>query len=114
MDLAPPFDLCSAPFLFNSVADMVEWILKECYHLHDLLQFLDDFITVGPTNSPLCAHYRSTAREVCNRLGLLLHPLKCVGQSPVMEVLGIELNSAEQVARFPGTWLAFGEVVQSS
>ena len=71
-----PFGLRLAPFPFNSVAYMVEWILKISHHMRDLLHYLDDFITAGLPNSPRCAHYLRTAREICNRLSLPLHTLK--------------------------------------
>lgn len=41
LDLSLPFGLCSAPFIFNSVADMVEWILLHKHRLSDLLHYLD-------------------------------------------------------------------------
>lgn len=56
---------------------------------------------MGPPNSPLCAQYLSIAKQVCLTLGLPLHPLKCVGPSSVMVVLGIELDSVAQIARLP-------------
>ena len=90
VDLALPFSLRSAPYLFNSVADIVEWILKHLHPVLDLLHYLDDFITVGSPNSPLRAQYLSIAQQVCHTLGLPLHPLKCVGPSSVMVVLSIE------------------------
>lgn len=77
--LALPFSLRSAPYLFNSVADIVEWILKHSQQVLDLLLYLYDFISVGTLNSPLCAQYLSIAQQVCHTLGLPLHPLKCVG-----------------------------------
>ena len=40
--LALPFGLRSAPYVFNSVADMVEWILLNTYNVSDLLHYLDD------------------------------------------------------------------------
>ena len=45
VDLTLPFGLRSAPYIFNSVADMVEWILVHSYEVSDLLHYLDDFIT---------------------------------------------------------------------
>ena len=101
VDLAFPFGLRSAPYLFNSVADMVEWILTHSYQVPDILHYLDDFITVGPPNSPLCAQYLSIAKQVCLTLGLPLHHLKSVGPSSVMVGLGIELDSMAQIARLP-------------
>ena len=45
VDLALPFGLRSAPYISNSVADLVEWILLSNYHIPDLLHYLDDYIT---------------------------------------------------------------------
>ena len=101
VEFALPFGLRSAPHSFNSVAGMVQWILVNNYQIPDLLHYLDDFITVGPHNSPKCALNLSTALRVCECLGLPLHQGKCMGPSPVMTVLGIELDSLAQVARLP-------------
>ena len=101
VDLVLPFGLRSAPFIFNSIADMVEWILVSSYKIPHLLHYLDDFITAGPPWSLQCAQNLATAMEVCQRLGLPLHPGKCVGPSTVLTVLGIELDSYNQVARLP-------------
>lgn len=101
VDLALPFGLRSAPYIFNSVADLVEWILLNNYHLPDLLHYLDDFITAGPPNSPQCENNLSTASSVCATLGLPLHPSKKVGPTTCMVTLGIELDSVNQLARLP-------------
>ena len=101
VDLALPFRLRSAPYIFNSVADLVEWILLNNYHLPDLLHYLDDFITAGPPNSPQCESNLSTASSVCITLGLPLHPSKKVGPTTCMVTLGIELDSVNHLARLP-------------
>ena len=71
----------------------------------DLLHYLDDFITVSPLPPPpessQCAHNLSTAIAVCKRLGLPLHPGKCLCSSTVLVVRGIELDSVNQVASLP-------------
>ena len=84
VDLSLPFGLRSAPiffFFFNSVAEMVEWILLHKHHLSDLLHYLDDFITTGPWQSSQYAYNLNTAVSVCHGLGLPLYPNKCVGRS---------------------------------
>ena len=55
IDLALPFGLRSAPAIFNSVAELVEWILVHNYGIEDLLHYLDDFILAAPANSVVCA-----------------------------------------------------------
>lgn len=66
-----------------------------------MLHYLDDFITVGPLDSPLCAQYLQTAFNVCEQLGLPLHPATCAWFSPVLTILGTELDYLVQVARLP-------------
>ena len=76
VDLALPFGLRSASHIFNSVAEMVEWILVNNYQIPDLLHYLDNFIAAGPPDSPQCALNLSAALGVCECLGLALHPGK--------------------------------------
>lgn len=106
VDLALPFGLRSAPFIFNSVADMVEWILKVNYSVRFLLHYLDDYLTLAPPSSPECVENVALARGVFSRLGLPLHPTKCEGPSTVLVFLGIELDSVSQIARLPPAKLA--------
>ena len=54
VDLTLPFGLRSAPYIFNSVASLVAWILPHNYQVSDLLHYLDDFITAGPPDSSQC------------------------------------------------------------
>lgn len=54
IDLALPFNLRSVPYIFSSIADLLEWILKQNYGLEFLLHYLDDFHTLGPPNSLVC------------------------------------------------------------
>ena len=53
VDLVLPFKLRSAPFIFTSIADLVEWILVHNYGVDFLRHYLDDFFTLGPPSSPL-------------------------------------------------------------
>ena len=105
VDLVLPFGLRSAPFIFNSIADLVEWILHNNYMIRDLLHYLDDYITAGPPCRPDCARNLVVASSVCQSLGLPLHPDKTVGPSTCLIVLGIELDSVLQIARLPATKL---------
>ena len=114
VDLALPFGLRSAPFIFNSVADMVEWIILNRYNVADLMHYLDDFLTAGPAGTDQCAQNLQTSLTVCRSLGLPLHPGKCIGPVTRLVVLGIELDSIEQSARLPAEKLAtLQELIQS-
>ena len=49
-----PFGLPSPPYVFSSVVDLVDWVLKKQYDVSFLLHYLDDFHTLGPPNSQTC------------------------------------------------------------
>ena len=48
-----PFGLRSAPKLFNIAADLSQWI-AEHNGMTPLLHYLDDFLTIGPSQSNAC------------------------------------------------------------
>ena len=48
VDMALPFGLRSAPFIFKSIADLLEWILRNNRGVDFLHHYLDDFHTLGP------------------------------------------------------------------
>ena len=74
----------------------------EPFHsIPDLLHYLDDYITAGPADSQQCLNNLNKVKAVCSRLGLPLHPEKGVGPVPCMVVLGIELDSVQQIACLP-------------
>ena len=63
VDTKLPFGLRSAPKVFNAVADALEW----CNRLAGVTtanHHLDDFITMGPPNSNVCAKNLETIKAV--------------------------------------------------
>ena len=70
--------------------------------VREFTHYLDDFLTAGPAHSNQCAYNLQTALAVCRSLGLPLHTGKCIGSSTCLTVLGIELDSVQQVASLPG------------
>ena len=101
VDLVLPFGLRSAPFIFDSVASAVHWILSHNYHVHPLFHYLDDFLTLGRPSSPVCQAHVDTSFTVFNHLGLPLNHEKCEGPATFLVFLGIELDSVTQIARLP-------------
>ena len=101
IDMALPFALRSAPYIFSSVADLAEWILKENYDINFLLHYLDDFHTLGPLNSPTCKQNLDICVQRFSEWGISLHPAKLEGPSTRLTVLGIELDSLQLQACLP-------------
>ena len=57
-DSALSFGLQSAPLTFTSIADLLQWILKNTsyYNTPFLEYYLDDSITLGPLSTNACHH----------------------------------------------------------
>ena len=101
VDMVLPFGLRSAPFIFSSIGDLVEWILRHNYGIDFLQHYLDDFHTLGPPNSPVCQRNLDTCIRSFADWGIPLHPDKFEGPSTCLTVLGIELDSIKLQARLP-------------
>ena len=101
VDLVLPFGLGSAPCIFDSIASIVEWILRHNYDVSNLLHYLDDFIIAGSPGASICCRNLATAMNVCSYLGLPLHTDKCEGPATLLVILDIDLGSVNQVARLP-------------
>ena len=69
IDLALPFRLRSAPYIFSAVADLLEWIVSRTYHVAFLKQYLDDFHTLGPLDSPQCKQNLATCIKLFSDWG---------------------------------------------
>ena len=76
IDMALPFRIRSAPFIFSCVADLLGWILRHNYGLNFLLHYLDDFYTLGPPNSPVGQNNLDTCLQLFKDWRIPLHPDK--------------------------------------
>ena len=93
VDLRLPFGLRSSPFLFNRLADAFEWILKNNYAVPALMHYLDDYFTVGPPLSSLCASQVQIMVKTADSLGIPLAPDKLEGPTTRLVFLGILIDS---------------------
>ena len=101
VDLALPFGLRSAPYIFNCLADIFQWILTNNYLVPDLLHYLDDYSTLSPTASPVCADSLHAIQCAACYFGIPLAPNKIEGPTTCITFLGIELDSMAMTARLP-------------
>ena len=100
-DLVLPFGLRSSPYIFNQVAEALQWICRDQFSVHDLIHLLDDYLTAGPPASSVCQQRLDIILATCNYLGVPIAPEKLVLPSTSLTFLGIELDSARWEARLP-------------
>ena len=101
VDMALPFGLRSAPYIFTAIADAVQWMLTSHHGVAFLRHYLDDFLTMGPPASPVCYNNLQACIQLCSKLGLPLHPDKLEGPSTCLSIQGIELDTIRLQARLP-------------
>ncbi len=100
VDGALPFGLRSAPIVFTTVGDAIEWIAKRKGAMW-LEHYLDDYVTVGSAGTSECASSLKAFKDSCERLGMPLDPGKEEGPAEVITFLGMELDSRNMVVKLP-------------
>ena len=100
VDTCLPFGLRSAPKLFNILADLLSWILEQ-HGVTRLLHYLDDFLLMGPPQSPICQSNLLVVKHVCSLLGIPLALEKVEGPSDSRTFLGIILDTQHMEACLP-------------
>ena len=70
VDTCLPFELRSAPYLFNQFAEALQWILQYNYGLQWLIHYLDDYLIVGAPDSHSCREHLQYFLKVCELLSL--------------------------------------------
>ena len=63
IDLCLPFGLWCTPKLFNILADLLTWILKQ-QGVHIVHHYLDDFLTLGPPSTNTCQAYLASIQHI--------------------------------------------------
>ena len=101
VDMALPFGLRSAPLIFSRFADVLRAILKTAGGGDYLQNYLDDFLVMGPPNSPTCQLQLDACLATCKRLGVPIAAEKTEGPSSCITYLGFLLNTAELTISLP-------------
>jgi len=102
IDTCLPFGLRSAPKLFNVLADLLSWILEQ----QQVTPVIDDFLTMGPHDSSVCANNLQKIKDTCSKQGIPLALEKIERPSQCLTFLGITLDTQLMQARLPNDKLS--------
>ena len=100
VDTCLPFGLRSAPRLFNILADLAAWVMRQ-QGVSCLMHYLDDFLTMGPSGLDTCQLNLNIITSVCATLGILLASEKVEGPSTALTFLDIILDTETMEACIP-------------
>ena len=104
VDAALPFGLQSAPKIFTSVVDALEWCLR-LEGLQQVYQYLDDFLIEAQPDSPQCKEDLHKLQQVFDKLGVPIAEEKLEGPSVCLTFLGKELDTRRMIRRLPSNKL---------
>ena len=92
VDRALPFGLCSAPKIFNAIADFIAWVLT-CQGVKFHLHYLDNFLLLGAPNSQQGQEFLTIAVQTLTRLGIPIAIHETEGPATNLIFLGIVIDS---------------------
>lgn len=92
IDTVLPFGPRSAPKIFNSIADALEWVARE-NRVINIFHYLDDFLVVGAPGSEECQYGLSTLLGWTEWLGFPVAREKVEGPACRLTLLGIEIDT---------------------
>ena len=101
IDTRLPFGGRSSPFIFNSFADALAWILVFVCGIPYILHYLDDFFVAACRGTGMCKEYILLIRETFSYLGVPIAEDKLEGPATCLTYLGIEVDSDDMVIRLP-------------
>ena len=99
LNAALPFSLQSAPKIFNSMADTLQWLLEA--QGVKTIQYLNDFLTVGVPDSGKCKLALERIVRLCTSLGVPIVHHNTEGPTCRITFLGIEPDSESGTVRPP-------------
>ena len=100
VDTRLAFVFRSSPFIFNTFAEALHWILLNIVGIAFLLHYLDDFLILNPSEEG-CSQDMESMKNFCKLLGVPLNEKKIFGPSRVLVYLGIEINTVTMTVRLP-------------
>ena len=98
IDTCLPFGLRSAPCIFNRLATAIHWILQSNYNVQFLLHYLDNFLTAGPPDSPVCQQNLESMLTLSQRINAPVKEEKVVPPSTKITFLGIVIDTVAMMA----------------
>ena len=100
VDTRLPFGGRSSPFIFNSLADALCWILINIVAIKFVIHYLDDFFLAAASKSG-CEHIKQATLNLFEYLGIPIAEDKLVGPSSCITYLGLEIDACKMEIRLP-------------
>ena len=105
VDMFLPFGLHSSPALFNENADALQYAMQ-INKMQDLVHYLNDYFTVGPPDSLVCANNITTMIAMCEELGFAVNTKKVTKSTTTTNFLRVDIDSVTMEAKIDPSCLS--------
>ena len=95
-----PQGAASSCFIFERIANAIEWILIQHFGMTNVIHYLDDFLFMH-TRQHDCQTMLQSFHYLCNDIGVPINSNKTEGPSTQLIFLGIQLDSINNKATLP-------------
>jgi hypothetical protein len=92
LDMVLPFGCKISPKRFCLFADALRYAMK-VKGVSEVDNYMDDYFTCGPAGTNVCAQNMTIMQQTCDATGFAVQPSKVVGPSPILEYIGIIIDS---------------------
>ena len=99
-DTRLPFGSRSSPFIFNTFAIALAWIMVTIGQIGFLIHYLDDFFIASATRDG-CQNDLDIFLLICKEIGVPIADDKLCGPTNVLTYLGIEIDTVNMQVRLP-------------
>ena len=100
VDTRLPFGFRSSPYIFNTFADALAWIIITVCGIATIIHYLDDFF-IAASNQSTCHSHVHQILDLFSELGVPIAEDKLVTPTTSIAYLGIEIVSGNMTVRLP-------------
>lgn len=113
-DRCLPMGCSSSCHIFERFSDALVWVLRQKFHVTNIVKVLDDFLFVH-SNIHECQRSLSSFQELCMRVGVPISVEKTVQPTTCLTFLGVQLDTARMQVELPQDKLSlYSEAVASA
>lgn len=113
-DTCLPMGASSSCAIFERFSSALQFISVTYLHIPHMVHILDDFLFMGPVNSPICQRSLDNFLRFCAQIGVPIKSDKTVTATPIITFMGLELDSILMEARLPADKLIKARTLLSS
>lgn len=100
-DTCLPMGASSSCAIFERFSSGLHHIAENVLHIKHMVHILDDFLILGPPNSPCCQNDLNKFLNLCSEIGVPIKKEKTENARTVIIFMGLELDSNLMEARLP-------------